>query len=598
LVSSPFQLCLLAAAVAPVAAQVLPPLVETYCAECHTGEEPEADFSLASLFAADANSPAEAAAMAVQRLRARIMPPPDEPQPSDGERLALVAAFSARVPSDPDARVATIRRLSRSEYVRTVQALLGVVWDDAGVLPSDASACGFDNQGDVLNVSPLHFEKYLDAADAIARAVLADRDARARALGDGDDLEPALGVLLARAFRRPVGADEVDARLAIYRDLRRRGIAADAARAAVLRSVLASPAFLFRSERGREGASHELAPHELAVRLAYFLTASMPDDELFALARSGDLVRPEVLAAQAHRLIAADGGRILADGFAAQWLRFREVLIAPADFRRYPQIWNHRLRPSFYEEAARCFAEVAATGASILTLLDADFTFVNATLAKHYGLPAVEGDEFRRVALADRRRGGVLGMAAILMVSSYPLRTSPVRRGKWILEALLDAPPPPPPPNAGTLPADDRQPDGLSVRDRLERHRRDPGCASCHAQIDPLGFALENYDVLGCWRTEVNGKPVDAHATLPDGTTIDGPIALKDALLARRVDFARALAGKLLVYAIGRPLVPADEPEVAAIVQTTVDRGYRFDALLDALVTSHLFTWRDPGGPR
>lgn len=585
---------------ASVAGQELPRLVEAYCARCHGGPEPEADLAMGPLFARSLPAAAigELAATAVQHLRGRIMPPADEPQPDDRERLALVAAFSALQPVDPDARVATVRRLSRTEYTRTVRDLFGADYDAAGLLPSDASAGGFDNQGDVLNVSPLHFEKYLDAADAIARAVVADADARTRALGTGDDVALALGALLERAFRRPVAADEVAERVALYRDLRRDGVDAEAAGAAVLRSILLSPAFLFRSERGLPQAPWRLHPYELAVRLSYFLTTSMPDAELFALARSGDLAQPDVLVGQARRLIAAGGGRALADDFAAQWLRFRDVLTAAADFRRYPQIWDKRLRPAFYEEAAQVFAAVVRGDASILALLDADFTYVNALLAKHYGLPAVDGETFRRVPLPDRRRGGVLGMAATLMVSSYPLRTSPVRRGKWILDQLLDAPPPPPPPNAGTLPADDQQPDGVTVRERLERHRRDPGCASCHAQIDPLGFALENFDVLGCWRTEVHGKAVDARATLPDGTIVDGPVALKDALLTRKADFARAMVGKMLVYAIGRPLVPADEPEVAAIVQATIAGEYRFTALLDALVTSRLFTWRDLGGRR
>ncbi|MEZ5962706.1 MAG: DUF1592 domain-containing protein [Planctomycetota bacterium] len=584
---------------APVCAQELPPLVATYCGGCHTGTEPEGEFDVDALFAGGLGPDTDArASEAVQRLRARIMPPADEPQPTGGERVALAAAFAALQPSDPEARVATVRRLSRVEYERTVRALFGIAWDGAALLPSDPSASGFDNQGDVLNVSPLHFEKYLDAADAIARAVVADAAARARAFGSGEDPRAALARLLEQAFRRPPSAEELAERLQLVADLEQRGVAADDARAAALRSILASPAFLFRSENGSPDAPWRLDPYELAVRLSYFLTSAPPDEALLARARAGDLSESAVLTAQARRLLAADGGRALADGFAAQWLRFREVLTAPADFRRYPQIWNHRLRPSLYEEAALFFAEVVREGASILTLLDADFTYANATLAKLYELPSVEGDTLRRVALPDRRRGGVLGMGATLMVSSYPLRTSPVRRGKWILDALLDAPPPPPPPGAGTLPADDKQDDGLTVRARMERHRRDKACASCHVQMDPLGFALENYDVLGRWRTEVHGTPVDARATLPDGTALDGPVALKDALLARKADFARAFAGKLLVYAIGRPLVPADEVEVAAIVQATIAGGYRFDALLEALVTSRLFTWRDPAGPR
>jgi hypothetical protein len=189
-------------------------------------------------------------------------------------------------------------------------------------------------------------------------------------------------------------------------------------------------------------------------------------------------------------------------------------------------------------------------------------------------------------------------MGAILMVSSHSLRTSPVLRGRWILDQLLDASTPPPPPGAGTLPADDKQPDELTLRQRLERHRAQKACAACHAQIDPLGFALENFDVLGQWRTEIHGKPVDANGVLPDGTVVDGPIALKDALLLRKTDFVRALVAKLLVFAIGRPMTPLDEPAIAQVVQACANGDYRFGPLLDALVTSTLFRMRDPGGAK
>jgi hypothetical protein len=355
---------------------------------------------------------------------------------------------------------------------------------------------------------------------------------------------------------------------------------------------------LFRAELGADADAAQLSPFELAVRVSYFLAGTMPDAELFARAQDGTLTSPNVLHAQTRRLIAQNGGRALADRFAAQWLRFADVLTATADFRRYPQIWNGALRPSFYEEAARLFAEIAREDGSVLWLLDCDHTWINATLAKHYGLPEVKGSEYVRAPITDRRRGGVLGMGAILMVSSHSLRTSPVLRGRWILDQLLDASTPPPPPGAGTLPADDKQPDELTLRARLEHHRAQKACASCHAQIDPLGFALENFDVLGQWRTEIHGKPVDARGVLPDGTVVDGPIALKDALLLRKTDFVRALATKLLVFAIGRPMTALDEPEIAHMVDACASGGYRFGPLLDALVTSPLFLLRDPGGTK
>ena len=584
-------LLLLVPLAAPALAQdgVLPGLFEQYCAECHRGTDAAKDFVIDAAFE---DATGAAAQRALVRLRSRTMPPPDEVQPTDAERRELLALLAARAPSDPSAQVPRMRRLSRAEYQNTVRDLFGCDLQVGDLLPEDARVHGFDNLGDGAGVTPLLFEKYLDAAAALAPIVLADADARRRLRPDGELLAASVARLLDRAFRRPATQAEIDARCELHDTVRVAGGSHDAALAAVLRSVLASPAFLCRAERDRD--DHGLSSYELATRLSYLLTASMPDDALFARAAAGDLHRPEVLTAEAHRLVARDGGQALARRFAAQWLGFADVLQHNADYRRYPQIWDGGLRPALFEEAARFVAAVLAEDRSVLELVDADFTFANGTLRKLYGLPGDDRGGWERVTLPDRRRGGVLGMGAVLMVSSYPLRTSPVLRGKWILDRLLDTPPPPPPANAGTLPADDVQPDALTLRERLERHRRDRSCAACHAQIDPLGFALENFDVLGQWRNEAQGKTIDSVGELPDGTRLDGPIALKDALLARSDDVVRAMAKNLLVYAIGRPLVAADEPELLRVTAATVAGGHRAFAMLDAIVTSPLFTTRGP----
>lgn len=591
------------AAVAPAAAQSVElagpaAVIERYCGECHAGAEAKRKFDVRALFApgaAEVEVHGQRLALAVQRLRARTMPPPDAEQPTVEERRAMTTVLAGLVPVAPGARIATVRRLTRIQYEHTVRDLFGIVWQACDLLPEDASAHGFDGQGDVQSVSPLLFEKYLDAAGSIATAVLATPVAQSAVFAGQVPLATTLPSFLMRAWRRPAVAAEVDERIADFEGLRAAGVSVEDARHALLRAVLASPAFVFRAEFGRDDAPAQLSAHELAVRLSYLLTSSMPDAELTARADDGSLLARDVLVAQARRLSVAHDGQRLAHDFAAQWLGLRDVLTATADFRRYPQIWNGKLRPAFYQEAIRCFAAIVVEDRSVLELLDADSTFVDATLAKHYGLPAVAGD-FRRVALADRRRGGLLGMGAMLMASSYPLRTSPVRRGKWILEKLLDAPPPPPPPDAGVLPADDKQPDQLTLRQRLERHRRERSCASCHTQMDALGFALENYDVLGRWRDDVHGAPVDTLATLLDGTHIDGPEQLKAELLRRADDFVRTMAKNLLVHGIGREMTLADEPAIVAIVVATRAGGDRFSALLEAVVTSPLFTMRDPGG--
>lgn len=582
---------------AAAATRFVPTLVERHCGECHSGPDAERGLDVATLFAAGRAAPPARVDAALQRLRARTMPPPDAPALGAADRQQLLLAFAGLAADEPGARVPTARRLSRLQYANSVRALFGIDWHGGERLPEDVRAHGFDTNGDVAGVAPLAFELYFAAAGDLAAAVLADTAAAARAFPSDRSLDEALRPLLERAFRRPPLPEEVDERSAMFSQLLAAGRAVTEARAAVLQSILASPAFLLRTEHGDPSAPARLSAYELADRIAFLLTSSPPDEALLAQARSGELIDPANAVTAAQRLLAADGGRAFADDFVAQWLRTRDVLTANADFRRYPQIWDHGLRPAFKEEAAQLVMAIVREDRSVLELIDADYTYVNATLAKHYGLPAVDGAAFRRVALPDRRRGGLLGTGAMLMVSSYPLRTSPVQRGRWILDVLLDASPPPPPPGVGTLPADDAPVASLSLRAQLEQHRRDKGCASCHAAMDPLGFALENYDVIGRWRGELHGQAIDAHGELPDGTGLDGPIGLKDALLQRRDEFVRAIAARMLTFAIGRPMVGADEVELAAIVAATAAGQYRFSALLAAVVRSRLFTMRDPGAP-
>jgi mono/diheme cytochrome c family protein len=582
-----------------VLATAVPELVEKHCGGCHTGNEVhgddvDGDFDIASLFGANVTKDEHYVLQlshTVQRLRARTMPPPDEQQPSDVERRELAALLSQLAPSKPGDRMATVRRLTRRQYEHTVRDLFGITWRANDLLPEDSPAHGFDGQGDVQNMSPLLFEKYHDAAAEVATAVLADNRS---VFAQATPLVESLPSLLARAFRRPVTSEEVAERAADAAGLREAGMSDEQVRHAALRSVLVSPSFLLRAEFGQVEAPAKLSAHELAVRLAFLLTSSTPDNELRKAADDGTLLTRAVVTSQALRLSRAHDGRRLASDFATQWLGLREVLTATADFRRYKQIWNRQLRPSFLQEALHYFAAIVREDRSVLELLDSDYTFVNPVLAKHYGLPKVEKG-FHRVKLSDARRGGVLGMGVMLMTSSFPLRTSPVKRGKWILDKLLDSPPPPPPADAGTLPKDDKPSNNLTLRQRLEKHRESRRCAGCHATMDALGFALENYDVVGRWRDELHGSKVDTVATLPDGTMLRGPVELKKALVARGDDFVRALAKNLLVHGVGREMGMADEPELAKIVAATRAGGDRFSVLLTAIVTSPLFRMRDPG---
>lgn len=311
-----------------------PAIVERYCIDCHRGPFAEKDLDLDAVFASDAPAAARArSGAAMQRVRSRTMPPHDELQPTADERRELLLAFADRAPAEAGAGEVAMRRLSRREYSRTVQDLCGVAVDAALLLPDDPRAYGFDNQGDVMTVSPMLFEQYFAAAQTIAAAMLADPVATARAFAADRPLAATLGPFMARAFRRPVTAAELDERIALHDDVLAAGLGIAAARTAVLQAVLASPSFLFRVEVGCKDDASRLAPHELAVRLSYLVTASMPDAELQAAADNGTLADPTVLAQHARRLAVATGGRPLADGFGAQWLHFADVLTANADFR-------------------------------------------------------------------------------------------------------------------------------------------------------------------------------------------------------------------------------------------------------------------------
>jgi hypothetical protein len=363
-----------------------------------------------------------------------------------------------------------------------------------------------------------------------------------------------------------------------------------------LRAVLVSPNFLYLIEQDRPEAddrSYRSSDHELACRLSYFLWASMPDDELFALADAGTLSDPEVLDAQVQRMLADPKARAMAEDFAGQWLRVGNLEeLADVDRRMFPE-FTAELREAMVEEAISYVHAIFRDDRSVLELIDSDYTYLNEMLAEHYGIDGVEGAEFRRVALEDRNRGGVLGMASVLTLTSYPRRTSPVLRGKWVLEELLGTPPPPPPPMVRALPADDRIRDGLTFRQRLEQHREDPNCASCHARLDPLGFGLENFDVLGRWREEIGEEPVDASGILTTGEEFTGPAALKAILAETKRDlFVRNLSERMLSYALRRGVEYYDTPAVNRVIEELEAEDHRGAALVAAVVRSFPFQHR------
>jgi hypothetical protein len=542
------------------------------------------------------------------------MPPPNRPRP-EVETVAAVTgwiesrvdAAIAELPADPG-RV-TARRLNRAEYNNTVRDLLGVDFKPAADFPVDDSGYGFDTIGDVLTLSPLLLEKYLDAGETIAeKAVAADLERiendgspyHVLICGHSEDEHTAACSrricrdLAERAFRRPVSSIEVRRLRRLFEDERANGAEFhDAARVAV-QAVLVSPHFLFRIEQ----LDTEILPlrmrglgdYELASRLSYFLWSSMPDPRLFRLAKEGRLREPGVLAGETLRMLQDERADALVSNFAGQWLELRNLAEAAPDAKRFPE-FNDELRDAMRRETEMLFATIMREDLSVLRFLDADFTFVNEALAKLYGIEGVDGPAMRRVELAGTQRGGLLTQASVLTLTSFPTRTSPVLRGQYLLENVLGAPPPPPP--ANVPPLDEQKAESAQgLRAQLEQHRADPGCASCHAQMDPLGFGLENYDAIGRWRDEQGGDRIDSSGELPNGERFDGPAELRAILLDRHDAFARCLAEKLLIYALGRGLERYDTLVVEQICQRMEREDHRFSSLVLGVVESLPFQKR------
>jgi hypothetical protein len=405
-----------------------------------------------------------------------------------------------------------------------------------------------------------------------------------------------------RAFRRPLAAGELDRIVALCDGARKRGQPPAAAVRLSLWSILVSPHFLFRVERDSgdrdEHGSVRLSDWELASRLSYFLWSTLPDAPLLDLAARGRLRDPEVLREQARRMLADPRAQALVDNFTGQWLGLRKLEQALPDREMFPP-FTEAARRAMIDEAETFFAHLMREDRSVLELLSADYAFVNEPLARIYGIKGISGDAMRRVPLSDPNRGGVITMAGILTLTSHPTRTSAVKRGKWILDEILGAPPPPPPPNVPELnEATKNRPDSktLTLRQRLEIHRADPACFGCHKAMDVLGLGLENFDAIGRWRDKDGAQKIDVSGTLPTGESFSSPGGLKKVLMGYKDDFARTLAEKMFVYALGRPVERADRREVKRVVAEMKKNDYRFSALIESLVTSYPFRFRRSAG--
>jgi hypothetical protein len=403
------------------------------------------------------------------------------------------------------------------------------------------------------------------------------------------------------AYRRPVTGSDLDELLTAYAQGRQEG-SFEAGVATGLRRMLMDPAFLFRLERDpaqiAPNTPYRISDLELASRLAFFLWSSLPDDPLLKLAEQGQLSNPEALEAEVRRMLADPRAHSLVTSFASQWLQLQVVEGVHPDPILFSD-FDSGLRKSFERETELFLEDVLLGNRSVLELLNAKYTFVNERLARHYGLAGVYGDQFRRVEVTDGIRGGLLGQGSILTATSYPTRTSPVLRGKWILDTLLGSPPPPPPPDVPALPEAAATGKVLSVRERLSEHRKNPACAGCHARMDPLGFALENFDATGRWRTAESAGPadytpqlIDASGQLPDGTKFDGIAGLRHMLQERSDQFVYAMTEKLLTFALGRGADWYDAPAIRQVVRGGQKDDYRFSSLVINIVNSTPFKMR------
>ncbi len=751
----------------PDFAREIRPLLAHYCFDCHGAKKAKGDVNFERLSNPLAMPARKLWSEAHSQIRHDEMPPHDKPQPTAAERERLLAWLESAVEridatAPPNAGRPVLRRLTRYEYRRTMRDLMGVEFDfqfdPTTDFPADGSDAGFDTNGAVLGVSPIHIEQYLQAAERIVnRAIVSDgldgprtwrweaaelatgggakldagrafftapgrltREVRIEQAGeyslramvrsaDDNKMKAQLALVAdakeekftltrngkevrtdrkiklpagrvqvgiaylyeqqekanaaaegpmqgeisvdsieltgplnlsadalpeshrrvfagirptaertrqqaakeviakfgARAFRRPLTADEVKHYAGIFAAMDAPEVSFERAMKPALLALLVSPHFLYRVEPDRAARSadggYSLDGYELASRLSYFLWSSMPDDELFAAAASGKLTDDAELTRQTHRMLADPRASALAQNFATQWLGIRSVENFQPEKKRFGELGT-ALRNAVLQEPVLIFQDILDRDLSLLALIDADFTFANEDLGKLYKLtlPPLpdeqqkkEGErrKMRRIPLPpDAHRGGVMTTAAVLMASSHPTHTSLVKRGKWVLDNFLGTPPPPPSPNVPALPDRAESGEKLTMRQQVEQHRADPNCAACHKRMDPIGFALENFDAIGRWRDKDESKQtIDATATLPDGTTVNGPDELKQLLLARKDDFTRCLAEKLLTYSLGRTPEPYDLRAVKRISTATARDGYKLTTLITEIVKSYPF---------
>ena len=547
----------------------------------------------------DSGMKARLAALASAALMACSQGDPASPSLDDGSSDAGPVTGSG--PSTPstadDLGSVTLRRLNAVEYDNTVRDLLGCTSHPGAAFPPDDGAYGFTNIGAALSISPLLFEQYEISAEKLAALAVENPDVmvcEAMSTADADACAARiLGPFLRRAWRRRVAPDEIEALTSVVAKAVEHGLAFREAIQVAVKAALLSPNFLFRVEiDGDPNANtpHALDDDELASRLSYFLWSTMPDDALFAFADAGKLSDARVLDRQVRRMLADPKAQALIDNFASQWL-LHTLAESSRDATLFPS-FDDDLRAAMAGETKAFVGSFLFGDERLPDMLDASFSFLNGRIAAHYGIAGVTGSEFVRVPLsADSHRGGLLTQASILTMTSIPTRTSVVRRGEWVLSELLCSPPPPPPPNVPALPVTVTV---GTMRQRLEEHRKNPACQSCHTQMDPIGFALEHYDAIGRWRDTDQGLPIDATGKTPAGRAFDGGAELAKVVKddPRFIDCATR---KLFTYALGRVPAGYDERRLKGLVKSFARDDYRAKDLIVNIIGSDAFRMRRGG---
>ena len=584
------------------------PFVRTYCLNCHGNRKTKGGVNFEPALKAPGNAAfSQRWKQALANVKAHDMPPEDtEKQPTDAERqtfLNWIGQIKFLSPKDPGPFV--LRRLSKTEYGNTLHDLFGVDRAVARGLPDEVFGEGYLN-----TLSPLQSEQYLEIANEVVDRIVAPADApptpvQRRLFGEppapGADARAAARKVarsLARdAYRRPPTEAELDVLVGVFDLGRDNHLAYPSALGLMLKAVLVSPQFLFITPATESAPGRTIVPlddYQLASRLSYLLWATRPDAELADLADRGTLHEPAILQAQVQRLLLDPRSRALFDGFGAQWLGVGELAGKTFDPVKFPQMTGE-LRSAMYDEARLFFDSIVRENRSVVGFVDSDYTFLNETLAKIYGLEkTVTGPAMRRVQLTDANRGGILGMPGILATTSFPHRTSAVKRGVWVLEQVLGEHVPPAPPNVPALEKQNNaQVANLTLRQRTELHRTDSVCTNCHQILDPIGFGLENFDAIGRWRDQDDtGGAIDAAGEIPGGKRFSSPQELKVIIAARQEELARNLTMKLLAYALCRQLEGYDEIVVDRLMETIAKDGYRLQSLIIAIVTSYPFTQR------